>query len=345
MVMKKLGRKPAQLDGLELFRRLDKPGTPGPLADPARLDAVLEEIRAEVGGALGRPSSVHGWRAQSLFASLVVALDACELLTMVDTGDVFYDGDPVKPPDFMLVLRSGRRLLVEVKSAPPARGLGEIRLSGPEMEGMRRFATLYGAELYIAVLFGATGTWTLVDAARFRRDGEGRYRISGEAAAKATQMADLGDYVLGVRPEVRLDIYPDVSKPNTVEQDHARFTVGRAVISVDGIEMRTAQERRIAMFLLMWGTWPGTEATEHDGEAVQRLSFIARPVEHDSRAGFALIGDLSSMYTRWFIEATSDAEGITALDVRPTPGLLPTLIPADFQSDRLPLWRLQIAPS
>src|SRR4051794_13290040 len=103
MVMRKLGRQPARLDTLDLFRQLDA-GT-GPINDPARVEAFLSEVRAPLSQALSTDSTVHGWRAQALFASLVVALDGCELLFTVDSGEVFVDGDDVKPPDYLLVLR------------------------------------------------------------------------------------------------------------------------------------------------------------------------------------------------------------------------------------------------
>jgi len=105
-VMKRLSRT-AALDGLDLFRRLDVVSANIPLADPGRLDAVVEQLRRDVAATLNTPTSVRGWRIQAMFASLVVALDGCELMTFLDTGEIFYDGPHVKPADYFTRFAGG----------------------------------------------------------------------------------------------------------------------------------------------------------------------------------------------------------------------------------------------
>lgn len=47
---------------------------------------------------------------------MAAALDPCDLMTLVDTGEIYYAGESVKAPDYFLHLRSGRRILVDVKN-------------------------------------------------------------------------------------------------------------------------------------------------------------------------------------------------------------------------------------
>jgi len=90
MVMRKIGRQPAKLDALDLFRQLDAGGSSGSqLSDPARVEAHFAQVRGPLTQALSTGSTVHGWRTQALFSSLVVALDGCELMFTVDSGVSF----------------------------------------------------------------------------------------------------------------------------------------------------------------------------------------------------------------------------------------------------------------
>ncbi|HSH62481.1 MAG TPA: hypothetical protein VK988_23080 [Acidimicrobiales bacterium] len=345
MVMQKLGRQPARLDSLDLFRLLDT-GSGGHVSDPERVEAFLAKVRGPLSEALSAESTVHGWRTQLLFGSLVVALDACVLLFTVDHGEMFADGDDVKPPDFLLVLRDGRRMLVDVKSVPPKRPTGPLRVSASEMDGLRRFADLLGGELFIAGLFTAMGEWVLVPAGAFELDERGRYAVDLLRAFQTSEMSALGDVMLGVVPPLRFDLVPAVSEPHQVGPDGtASFTIGAVELRVGGQLMVEEAERKLAMFLLRFSQWPSREDAEVDGSTLRRVSVVCEPEEPTHGQGFEIVGKLSSMYTRWFYAATSDPDGgVSALDTSVEPGVLPALLPADFSSPRLPLWRFTLIP-
>lgn len=310
------------------------------------MEAFLSQVREPLSQALSTESTVHGWRTQSLFGSLVVALDGCELLFTVDSGDVFVDGDDVKPADFLLVLRDGRRILVEVKTIPPGKPTGPLRLSRAEMAGLRRFANLVGAELFIAGLFTAIGEWVLVPGGAFEVDDDGRYYVDLLRAFQASEMNALGDVTLGVVPPLRLDLLPDSSRPHQVESDRrAVFTVGAVELRVGDQVMVEPQERRLAMFLLWFNHWTFRQDAEVDGRTLRRVSFVCEPEEPTPEQGFEIVGSLSSMYTRWFDLVTRDEDGsVASLEMRAEPGVLPSLLPANFSSPRLPLWRFTLVP-
>lgn len=342
--MRKIGRQPARLDALDLFRQLDA-GSGGPVSDPARIEAFLAQVRGPLSEALSTESTVHGWRTQALFGSLVVALDACELLVTVDAGEVFADDSiNVKPPDFLLVLRDGRRLLVDVKSIPPKKPTGPLRVSATEMAGLARYAELVGGELFIAGLFTAMGEWVLVPASAFELDRNGRYAVDLQRAFQTSEMSLLGDVMLGIVPPLRFDLLPDESKPHDVAPDGvASFTIGAVELWVGEQLMVDEAERKLAMFLLWFNRWAGRQETDLDGATLRRVSFICEPEETTPGQGFEIVGKLSSMYTRWFDATTSDDKGaVSALQMPVEPGVLPALLPADFSSPRLPLWRFTL---
>ena len=77
---------------------------------------------------------------------------------------------------------------------------------------------------------------------------------------------------------------------------------------------------------------------------LRTVSFVASPADAVSNQEFQIVGRLSSMYTRWFSQATSDGASVTALQVPVEPGALKSIIPYDFDSDRLRMWRFNLQP-
>jgi hypothetical protein len=343
VALRKLRRQPARFDSLDLFRQLDTPSG-GAISDPARIEAVFAQICGPLSQALSTESTVQGWRTQALFGSLVVALDGCELLLSVDSGEMFTEGEEIKPPDFLLVLRDGRRLLVEVKGVPPSKPTGSLRLPAKEMRGLQRFSDLMGIDLFVAGFLAAFREWVLVPSSAFEVDPSGRYVVDVRRAFQTNEMAALGDVMLGVVPPIRLDLLPNESVAHDVAPDGtARFTIEKAELRIGGQLMVEKAERRLAMFLLRFNQWAGREEQEIDGSTIRRLSFVCEPEQRASGHEFEIVGKLSSMYTRWFDEATCNDKGeILALQTSVEPGVLPALLPVDFTSANLPLWRFTL---
>src|SRR3954469_10453183 len=77
-------------------------------------------------------------------------LGKVQLIKEEDQGRTWYL-ENVLVPDFLVVLRDGRRLLVEVKShfqEPPTE---DFTISPGALDGLQRYASLVGAQLYFAV--------------------------------------------------------------------------------------------------------------------------------------------------------------------------------------------------
>jgi len=163
MVLKPVKRDPARLEMADVFRRLDRGG--GPIGEPRRIDDFLKSLRGPLGDVVAAPTVVRGLRTQAMFASLVVALDGCQMMMTTDSGELFVD-EPAKAADFLLVLRDGRRLVVEVKSFTQQFPTDLMKVSAKELLRLQRFADMLDAELFIAAFMTSIGQWSLVPAAQ-----------------------------------------------------------------------------------------------------------------------------------------------------------------------------------
>jgi len=342
-----MNRQPA-LDGLDLYRRLDESAERTAVNDDERIDAVTSQIGTALKTALSDPAIVRGWRAQALFASTVVALDGCELMTQVDLGEVFVDGDSAKAPDFFLHLRNGRRILVDVKGIRDAPQTPEHpeKFGASEVTRLRRFGDLYGAEVFLAFYYSYLPMWTLVSLDDLSAGPGGGYRITFAEAMMRNKMALIGDRTIGVGQPLEMTVYPDASKSNTIAEDgQAQFTVGSFELRVAGTPVTSPLEARIVVFLMAYGEWPGSEVPSVAGGAVQSLTWGAKPDERaNPKESFEIIGTLSSMYARAFEYGTTGPAGVTGLQIDPDPGMLVSLIPHDYDSEELPLWRFELVP-
>ena len=348
MVLQRIQRRPI-LDGLDLYRRLEAPDRAHAVNDPARIDAFIEELRQGLSGALSTPSTVSGWRAQALFASLVAALDGCVMLTQVDVGEIFVDGDSVKAPDFFLHLRDGNRILVDVKNIAqmPHTSDFAVPFGAGEIARLRRFGELYGAEVYLALYFSAASLWSLVSIEDLVPGPGGGLRIRFSDAVMCNKMVLLGDYAIGVTPPLELVLRPDQSTPARIDEvGQVSFTIEAAEARVGGQSVQSPEAQRIVQFLMMYGSWSESTIPVVEGSELVSFTWRMAPEEASSHGErFEIVGWLSSMYAQQFESGTTGPAGVTGLDLHIEPGSLVSLIPYDYKSDDLPLWRLHVSPA
>jgi Holliday junction resolvase len=342
MVLKPVKRDPTRLEMADVFRRIDRGG--GPIGDPRRIDDFLNSLRGPLGDVVTAPTVVRGLRAQAMFASLVVALDGCKMMMTTDSGELFVD-EPAKAADFLLVLRDGRRLVVEVKSFTLKLPSDLIKVTAKELLRLQRFADMLDAELFIAVFMTSIGHWALVPASESSEGRGGHFAITVERAFMVDHMNDLGDEWIGIAPPIRLAMLPE--QPSTIDEGgEAEFTVGAVELFVGGSPMQTSQDRKLAAFMLMYGDWAAEEFVDVQDGSLRSMAVVAEPKEPVPGQGFEFVGRLSSMYTRLFLDATQDEGGqVTALDTEARPGFLPTLLPRNFESPQLPIWRFHLRPN
>ena len=339
-----LRREHARLDALDLYARVVE-RTKGAISDPGRFDKALAKVRKGLVEVTSSKSTLHGWRAQALFEAVVASLGRVQLLKLEDSGDAFFVGPAIKPPDFRIVCSDGDQMLVEVKNLHQKRPDTAFRMRAKDLEELQRYAHIVGVkELKLAIYWSRWNLWTLADSGRLQPDGVDHLALSLPVALQCNEMGRIGDRTPATEWPIGLIIYTDPSQPRTVNAEgEAQFTIGRLEYVVAGRAVTAPGEQRILLRLMLHGGWPEQASTEViNGELISNSFLYSPETEPPPGQPFALHGPLSSIYSSMFNEATIDEQGeITALRVRINPSALAALIPDDYQGETLRIWRLE----
>src|SRR5919109_418284 len=357
MTLRKATRQPQELGTLSLYSALDEMGNSGMTIDDARRkEAFLRTVEDGLAVSLASPSRLHGWRVQTMFAGVVLAIGGIRLLSFEDEGDYYFDDadGPAKAPDFRLVSTSGEHLLVEVKNVAPEETTKPQTIQRAEFDGALRYAEWTGASLAVAHYWSAMNLWTLVSADALERSGDAAI-LTIETAMPVSELGLLGDKWLATTPPLVLSLLADTTQPRAVHEtpreQTASFTIGGVELSCAGRLIGDPTEREIATRLMFFGSWhPKQELRFDDSGEVEGLDYVFAPLEPAPESQtFEMIGTLSSMYSAVYNLGTLSETGeVTALRSEPEPGALAELVPDDYwaRSDRsLPLWRFDLKPN
>jgi len=341
-----LPRHAAELGGLDLFARLDESST-GALGDEARLDAVIARFREGVRTSLQNPARVYGWHTQVMFGQVVRALSAVVLLTEEDQGTTWARAsDQITPSDYRAVLADGRNLSIEVKNHP-VRGVDRpFTMPKANLAGLVRYAALTGSTPRVAIYWSGPGLWFLVDPRHFTIRGS-KATLDMRVAMAESEMADLGDMMIGTVPPLEFDLeVHEVGDRRPTGENTAEVTIqiDGTTIRAGGRELKGAAERRLAFYLMWNGRWPETEHDDSEDGRLTHRRFRYEPEEWPHKQGFAIVGFYSELLARSFWLRTSDEGVVTKLTADLDPRRQGFVIPDDYHSDELPLWRMRLQP-
>ena len=341
-----LPRHAAELGGLDLFARLDDSAT-GALGDEVRLDAVIAQFREGVRTSLANPARVYGWHTQVMFGQVVRALGAVVLLTEEDQGTTWArPSERIHPSDYRAVLADGRNLSIEVKNHPVKRLDRPFRMPKANLDGLVRYAALTGSAPRVAIYWSGPGLWLLVDPEHFATQGS-KATIDMRVAMAESDMADLGDMMIGTVPPLEFTFkVHEIGSLTPTGQNTAKVTIqiDGTAISADGRELTGAAERRLAFYLMWNGKWPETEHHDWEDGRLTNQRFRYEPEEWPRKQGFAIVGFYSELLARSFWLQTSDEGVVTKLTADLDPNRQGFVIPDDYHSDELPLWRMRLQP-
>ena len=335
---------PAALGAIDLFSRLDRGSTDTAIGDPERVEAVVAQIRDGLMGTLSTASAVHGLQAELMFEGLVASLGSCLLVKKEDAGDCYFTGDQLKLPDYRIVLANGRSLLVEVKSHGKD-SMSAFRIGVGEMEGLNRYAALIGgADLRLGIYWARANLWTLVDPKFFTVEGS-KYVISITDAMMHNEMAALGDLMVSTRHPLSLTLLADLTEDHSVdEHGEANLTIGGVELRCRGTLLELEVEKSLAMFFMLNGSWAGSESAHVEGGELMSVTFEMVPEEPVDGQVHQSLGWLSSLFSSWFRSVTMPGTEVRRLGSEVDPGSLGQMIPTDYASEALPLWRFHIQP-
>ncbi len=341
--MKQLPRDPMRFD---VFDVLAKFGREHNLPLDTVTDDFISAARASIERSLQDERLLHGLRTQAMFEALVVSLGRVKMLKQEDSGDAYFTDDTLKVPDFRLVLEDGQHLLVEVKGFHKGGMiLGKpLRLPQAYADGLARYANEMRCALKVAVYWTRLNTWTMVDLSAFRP--QGRYLLlSIDDAMRANEMALLGDLMLGTRYPLTLRVLADPTARRSVDE-HGRvlFTISDVKMYCAGQEITDPDERSIAFRLMLFGDWHEENEASIYGKDLQWIEFCFVP-PGDSGHDFAIVGSLSSIFSRTYALRTLDHGRVKYLRTTQSPARIGSLVPKNYRGTALPLWQFTLQPS
>ncbi|WP_339101302.1 hypothetical protein WKQ99_10235 [Pseudomonas atacamensis] len=344
--MKRLPRNPLRFDPVELYTAISRDLDYKIEAETDHKD-FLEKVGASLKTSVQNPNILHGKRVEALFAHVAGALDRCKFIKQEDSGAMFSDGKNLQAPDYSLILKDGRRFMVEVKNCHDSDPNYKFILKKDYMERLENYADMHGASLKIAIYFSRMNRWVLLSKESLSQKGNKFYTTFIEAFPRS-EMIELGDRMIGTIPNLSFELLSSTSKEAFVtDDDQASFTVGDVKIYCANKEITDDLEMRIAFYLIRFGRWTTdlpTAITEDKRLLSIRYEFYPE-CGWDEDQGFALVGELSSMVSSAYNELTVYENRVIALDVKVDPEIFKVFIPDGYKGQRLPLWQLLIQPN
>jgi hypothetical protein len=283
-----------------------------------------------------------------MFVYVAASLGHVKAIRREDCGElVAEDAANIRMPDFRLVLKDGRGILVEVKNTHEAVPNAPLRMRVAYLKKLQNYARLFGCPLYVAVYWSRWSMWSLHTIERLIALSEnGRVLLPLTDAIPISEMRTIGDMMLGTIYPLTLRLMVDAE---AVEKHGSATTYKMTIREVEfyakGVRLTRARDKQIAWGLMLHGRWREDEPVPVMENGVPNaIEFNFRPEEVEADEGFAIVSSLSSLASVQFNGLTVDARGVARL----RPDALPVLpYPAAgelYVSEGLPLWRLILRP-
>ncbi|HEV2616371.1 MAG TPA: hypothetical protein VGU63_07155 [Candidatus Acidoferrales bacterium] len=341
--MKRLARDPIRFDLINAFAefgRIEKLS----LRNPAAAEGFVERARASVNRSLLNEAFLHGIRTELMFESLVASLGTIEILKTEDSGEIYSSDDTLKVPDFRLVFSDHSQVLVEIKNFYQTNDARQaFELDSQYLDGLVRYSKAMSCKLFLGVHWARWNIWTLVAPEVFKNRGETR-ALDMLEAIKANHMAMLGDYSVGCRFPLSLIMHADKRQPRIIESDgKGAFVISKIDVCCAGQLIESPLERQIATYLMFYGKWRYEVIADVIDNQIETVEHRWSP-ERDNGQGFEILGSLGEMFSTFYKSVTQDEGQVRRLRIDVSPGSLGHLIPDNYKSEILPLWRFKQKP-
>lgn len=344
--MKRMKRNPEKFDPLELFTEVGRENHYR-LDSKGNIKEFLDRMGMSLNKAIATPTILHGKRAEAMFAHVAGALGHCRLIKKEDGGAIFVNGSDLKVPDYRLVLADGTALLIEVKNFHLKDLRKDLTIDAADLSKLEAYAALNGLPLKLAIYCSNLNSWVLLSREAFNDDGD-VLRVNIAEAIARSEMALLGDKMIGTRHDLQIDFLGDPAECSAPDEDgYVPFTICETRIYCASKEVTDSLGKRIAFYLMRYGEW--IERDDHDCAIMQDgklvgMRFIYAPSDPAEGQDFQVVGALSKMVSNAFKELTVQEGNVVALDVEHDPDVFSLGIPEDYTGS-LPLWRLVMQPN
>jgi hypothetical protein len=333
-------RNPLRFELLHLFDAHVEAAR-GSLHDPEAPAKFIASLSQPLGASLADKTLLRGLNAEALFEALVVSLGRIQLVKREDSGATWTTRPRLTVPDYRIVLADGTGFLVEVKhffqKGNPTK---RFSITPNYLSGLREYEDIVGWPVKLAIYWSAWNLWTLVPLAACEETTPPSLAL--EQAMKANEMAVLGDLEVGTRFPLRFRVIADAKHERTLGADgEVQFTIGGVEMYCADRGLTLKREQNIAMWFMIFGAWSDEATAEITDNELVAVNFVSTPPE-DPGQGFALVGSLSSLFSSMHRSSTLEGAKVTRFGLDIQPGSLGSLIPDDYTSESLPLWRFRL---
>jgi len=341
MLINRIKRNPQKFDSFELYTKLCAKNSLD-IRELSSVDAVVDLVKNALKDNRKNLNLVFGKRVESMFAVVAASLGRCSLIKQEDGGEA-YCNDNISIPDYRVVLKNGNNFLVEVKNYHKDPFSEVYSFTEEYFNSVLKYSALVGCDVKFAIYISKINYWTLIPHNAFLRDGK-KYIITIENALKNNEMLVLGDQMLATRSPLEVYLISDPSKTATLDNDtgKANFTIKDTLMYCAGKRVTGELEKKLVFYFTMCSNWVELESSPII--AMHRLigiRFVFGP--HDGASeNFDILGNISSMVSTMYKLATEDNGEVTAVETDTHPKNYTVVIPEDYKSDELPLWRFNI---
>lgn len=348
--MRRIKRNPGKFEVIDLYTVLGREhGLKISEDDDAR--EFIGLVKNSLQDSFEDAKLLHGKRVEALFAHVAGALGGCKLIKQEDSGALFTDDDNLQPPDYLLVLKSGERILVEVKNCHFSNFKSPFPIQNDYIQRLENYAELTGASLKFAVFFSQYNKWVLLPKSSFTVQ-KTKHTITFVEAIARNEMSVIGDRMIGTKPPLSVVFVADPEKEAFItDDDQANFIISDVKFYCDGEEIVNDNEKNIAFYLIQFGKWAESEGEAlFDGDRLFGVKLDYQPeheeeMENARQQGFGFIGDLSSMVSTAYKQHTVYEQRVIALDTAADPKVFSVEIPEGYKGYKLPLWQFELRPN
>ncbi|TWX65949.1 hypothetical protein ESZ36_16735 [Colwellia demingiae] len=342
----KISRNPEKFDSFELYSKLCAKNA-FDINDVNSVDKVIESLRSALKENHKNLNLVFGKRVESMFGLVAASLGKCSLIKQEDGGEA-YCNDDISIPDFRIVLKENNSsFLVEVKNYHREPFSNKFSFTKRYFESVLKYSELVGCPVKFAIYYSKMNLWVLLDPEAFEPHG-GRYVVDLQTAMMQNEFITLGDQWISTTPPIEIYIISDPSKPATYDEDsgETNFIIKNVLCYCAGNLVETDKEKELLNLFAMYGKWTETEALPVVSQnRLISIKYKFEPEEEYSENGFDSIGQLTSMISSAYKMATEDNGSVVAIETVREAKSFSIVIPEDYSSKLLPLWRFRLQPN
>jgi hypothetical protein len=260
------------------------------------------------------PIRLHGNRVEEMFGHVAAALGEATAIKREDAGPVITAAEiSVRIPDYRIVLKDGREILVEVKNLRDNRLFARMRFKLRYLQALASYSALFNRPIYIAIYWSAFRIWTMHPVSELIECVEERcLYLEFPQALAASHMSVLGDasigtaYPLVLRLMVDSQLISREKKSSEESSEEHQITIREVKMFAGNVELLEKHDKDIAWFLMQNNQWEEQNYPNMDGDVIRSVDFSYAPTDpEDLRAqDFAIVTSLSTLASSQFNSLT-----------------------------------------